>query len=233
MFSGKKFIAIIPARGGSKRLPGKNVKPLCGKSLVSWAIESAKKSSYIDTVVVSTNDTQVLSISSEYDVVTIDRPDHLSGDHSSTVDVLLHALDSLIEPIDYLVLLQPTSPLRTGRHIDHAIETMFEKKSESIVSVCECEHSPLWTNTLSDNGSMKDFIEPKYANLRSQDLDKYYRLNGAIYIINVDTLRESNNLLLDGSYAYIMNSEDSIDIDTMYDFICAESLLKYKLKRVT
>ena len=232
MYNNKKIITVIPARGGSKRLPGKNTKNLCGKPLISWTIEAAKESKYLDKVVVTSDDNSIFEIASAHNVSFIDRPKSLASDIATTSDVLLHAINEQESEFDFLVLLQPTSPLRSDMQIDEAIELLFKKGSDSIISVCECEHSPVWSNKLPENLSMKEFIPERYTHTRSQDIDTYYRLNGAIYIIDINIFRKNKALLTDDSYAYIMNSEDSIDIDTMYDFICAESLMSYKLKKI-
>ena len=174
MLRDKTFLAVVPARGGSKRLPNKNIKELGGLPLVSWSIDAAKQSRYVDSVVVTSDDLSILSIATKENVNVIKRPTHLAGDKSKTVDVLLHALEKTPDSFDYLILLQPTSPLRKAEHIDQAIEMMFEIGAESVVSVCESEHSPMWSNVLPNNGSMKDFVRPEQVNVRSQDLDQYY-----------------------------------------------------------
>ncbi|HEF3493137.1 TPA: CMP-N-acetlyneuraminic acid synthetase, partial [Campylobacter coli] len=127
-----------------------------------------------------------------------------------------------------IILLQPTSPLRNEKHIDEAIELFFLKKANSIVSVCECEHSPLWTNVLSSDGSMDNFIKEDIKNLRSQDLPKYYRLNGAIFIAEISSYLKYKSFFMPNSFAYKMSTKESIDIDTEIDFLMAEILLNKK-----
>ena len=223
----KTFLAIIPARGGSKRLPRKNLLDLCGKPLIAWSIEAALKSKYISKVIVSSDDEEILNIAKEYKADFIKRPDELASDTATTFDALKHTLEN-VEKYDYVVLLQPTSPLRTEKHIDEAIELLKEKNADAIISVCEVEHSPLWSNTLDENLDMSNFLRDEVLNKRSQDLPKYYRLNGAIYICKTDKLLQNKGFFLkENIYAYKMNKKHSVDIDEEIDFIIAEKLMQH------
>ncbi len=225
MHKEKTFLAIIPARGGSKRLPGKNILDLNGKTLVTWSIEAGLKSKYIDEVVVTSDNTEILNISQNAGAVVIERPAELATDTSTTFDSIRHTIENS-KNHDYIVLLQPTSPLRTKGYIDKAIELLIRKEADAVVSVCEMEHSPLWANTLPNNKSMDNFIKDKMGEKRSQDLDKYYRVNGAIYICSVDRFIQEKTLFIkDNIYAYEMNRSASIDIDERIDFEWAEFLL--------
>ncbi len=222
----KTFLAIIPARGGSKRLPRKNLLDLCGKPLIAWSIEAALKSKYISKVIVSSDDEEILNIAKEYKADFIKRPDELASDTATTFDALKHTLKN-VGKYDYVVLLQPTSPLRTEKHIDEAIELLKEKNADAIISVCEMEHSPLWSNTLDENLDMSNFSRDEVLNKRSQDLPKYYRLNGAIYICKTDKLLQNESFFLkENIYAYKMDKKDSVDIDEEIDFKFAEILMK-------
>lgn len=228
MFKNKTFLAIIPARGGSKRLPRKNILNLCGKPLISWSIEAGLKSKYIDKVVVSSDDTEILNISNELKVQVIKRPDELASDTSTSFDAVKHAIDNL-ESYEYILLLQPTSPLRNENHIDKAIEILEEKNADAVVSVCEMNHNLLWSNTLDDSLSMEGFISDNLLNNRSQDLKKHYRLNGAIYLCKTDKLlKEKSFFLKKNIFAYVMNSNNSIDIDRKEDFELASLYLSQK-----
>lgn len=229
MYQGKTFLAIIPARGGSKRLPGKNTLPLAKKPLITWTIEAALESSYIDMAIVSSDEQEILDLAKESGAVSLVRPSHLATDEASTLDALNHVIDSVEREYDYIVLLQATSPLRTTRHINEAIELLIDKNADSIVSLSEANHNPLWTNVLPEDGCMKGFLRDDVIGKRSQDLDTYYQLNGAIYIVDAGKFKSFNSLLFDKSYAYIMPQEASIDIDTMYDYICAEAIIKHNL----
>ena len=223
-----KYLAIIPARGGSKRLPNKNILDLNGKPLISWSIETAKKSKNIDEIVVSSDSDKILEIAKKYDVNIIKRPDELATDTASSIDVIKHVIENYPK-YKYIVLLQPTSPLRTEKHIDEAIELLEKKNADAVISVCEMDHSPLWSNILPENLSMENFLREDVKNKRSQDLPKYYRLNGAIYICKTDKFLEKNTFFLDQNiYAYVMDRKSSVDIDDEIDFKLAEIVLNGK-----
>ncbi|MBY5947301.1 cytidylyltransferase domain-containing protein [Photobacterium rosenbergii] len=229
MIDNKKVLAVIPARGGSKRLPGKNTKLLNGKPLIAWSIEAAKSSQLIDRVVVSTDDEGIASVSRAFGAdVPFLRPAGLSGDHASTDSAIIHALDTL--PMEYgvVVILQPTSPLRTADDIDNALAMLNDTGVNGVVSVCECEHPPLWSNTLPDDRLMGGFLRPSVLGKRSQDLQQYYRLNGCLYAFDVEAYRQRQGTYYsDDVKAYIMPSERSVDIDTQVDFCFAEALISY------
>ncbi len=232
MYTNKTFLAIIPARGGSKRLPRKNVLDLCSKPLIAYTIEAALKSKNINKVIVSSDDEEILDISKKFGADIIKRPIDLANDTATTFDTIKHTIDNF-EKYDYIVLLQPTSPLRNEKHIDEAIELLEKKKADAIVSVCEMEHSPLWSNTLPKDGNMSNFLKDEILNKRSQDLDKFYRLNGAIYICKTEKLIENKSFLLkENIFAYIMNREYSIDIDEEIDFSIAQILMSENLKNI-
>ena len=222
----KTFLAIIPARGGSKRLPRKNILNLCGKPLIAWSIEAALKSKYISKVVASSDDEEILNISNIFGADIIKRPDELASDTATTFDAIKHTIDNF-KKYDYIVLLQPTSPLRNEKHIDEAIELLEEKQADAIVSVCEMDHSPLWSNTLPKDGNMNNFLRDEVLNKRSQDLEKYYRVNGAVYICKTDKLLENKSFFLkDNIFAYIMDRKSSIDIDEEIDFLFAQRVIE-------
>ena len=231
MFKGKKYLAIIPARGGSKRLPGKNILKLIDKPLIAWTIDAAMKSEYIDDVVVTTDNEEVARIAKIYGAsVPFMRPVELATDEAKSIDVVIHAiqcLKSMNSEFDYIVLLQPTSPLRNEYHIDRAIEHIVEKNVDSVISVCEAEHSPLWSNVIPENGDMSHFLSDEIKNERGQDLPVYYRLNGAIYIADCTRLFEEHTFFLSSDVcSFVMESESSIDIDNQMDFYFADYLLK-------
>ena len=225
MLKEKTFLAIIPSRGGSKRLPRKNVIDLHVKPLIEWSISAGLQSRYIDKVIVSSDDDEILRVSKKYGADTINRPDSLASDTATTFDAIKHTINN-IKSYDYIVLLQATSPLRSAKHIDEAIELLKEKKADAVVSVCEMEHSPLWSNTLDESLSMKGFLRNDVLNSISQDLESYYRLNGAIYICRTDKLLEEESFFLKNNiFAYVMDRESSVDIDEEIDFKLAEVLI--------
>lgn len=226
-----RILALIPARGGSKRLPRKNVLDLRGKPLIAWTIEAALHCSAIDEVCVSTDDPEILDVSRKYGAkVPFVRPAGLAADTATSVQVAEHAL-AYYEcvkriPYDILIFLQPTSPLRTAGDIEGALALYFEKNARNVVSVCETDHSPLWCNTLPPNGSLKGFLRPDLKKVRSQDLPTYYRVNGSIYIIDTGEFRREKEFFLEGdAYAYVMPKERSIDIDNSMDLLIAETLM--------
>ena len=228
MLNKKKFLAIIPARGGSKRLPRKNILELCGKPLIAWSIEAGQKSKYIDKVVVSSDDSEILDIAKKFEADVLRRPNNLATDTSTTFDVIKHILDN-IEGFDYIVLLQPTSPLRDENHIDMAIKLLQDKNADAVISVSETDHNPLWSNTLDDSLSMKNLLKDEVLNKRSQDLAKYYRLNGSIYICETKKLLSEKSLFLkENIYAYKMNRQSSIDVDEEIDLKIAETFMMTK-----
>ncbi len=226
MYKNKTFLAIIPARGGSKRLPRKNILDLRGKPLIGWSIEAALKSKYIDKVVVTSDDNEILSIAKQFGCSTIKRPERLASDTATTFDAIKHTIEHM-KRYDYIILLQPTSPLRDYKHIDNAIKLLESKKANAIVSVTEMDHSPLWSNTLSEDKNMNNFLRDEILNKRSQDLEIYYRLNGAIYICQTQKLLEEKSFFLkDSIFAYEMDRKSSVDIDEEIDFRFTELLIK-------
>ncbi|WP_272688340.1 acylneuraminate cytidylyltransferase family protein [Providencia sp. PROV142] len=226
MINGKKVLVIIPARGGSKRLPRKNILPLCGKPLIGWTIEAAKNSIYVDSIFISTDDSSVAKIAREYEVNIPElRPKELATDSATTEDVLIYTLNKFGSDYDIVALLQPSSPLRTSYHLDDALELFVKKNAFSIVSVTPCEHSPLWSNTLPANCSMSNFLRPE-AMKRSQELETFFRINGALYIFDIKELIDHNKICYtEKSFAYIMKNEDSVDIDNEIDFRLAKVII--------
>ncbi|MGN1176930.1 MAG: cytidylyltransferase domain-containing protein [Roseburia sp.] len=224
-----KNIAIIPARSGSKGLKNKNIKLLNGKPLLAYTVEAALQSGLFDCVHVSTDSEQYADIAREFGAdVPFLREVELASDTSSTWDALRFVIkkyEELGQKFDTVCLLQPTSPLRDATDIKNAYQIFEKKKAESVISVCETEHSPLLCNTLKESGSMKGFIDMKKVG-RRQELSTYYRLNGAIYIQTVDLLMQGGDLYGDKSYAYVMEKEHSVDIDDETDFMFAEVLIK-------
>ncbi len=232
MYKNKNILGLIPARGGSKGLPRKNIKSLLGKPLIAWTIEQALASKYLDRVVVSTDDKEIAEISKKYGAdVPFIRPKELAEDNAKGIDVVLHAIDWFREnnkrkQYDLIMLLQPTSPLRITEDIDKAIELLFLKEAKAIVSVCEVDHHPLWVNTLPEDGCMRNFIRQEIMNKNRQELPVFYRLNGAIYLAYCNYLKEQKGFFGDKTFAYIMPRERSIDIDDEIDLKLAEVMME-------
>ena len=228
MYKEKKILAVITARGGSKRLPNKNILDLAGKPLIAWTIEAGLKSKYIDKLIVSTDSKKIVEISKQFGAeVPFIRPRYLSNDIADSVSVLKHSIEFLEEKYDYIMLLQPTSPLRTVKDIDGAIEQL-DNEFKAVISVSEENHSPLWSNILPDNLSMKNFIRDEIKNKRSQDLPTYYRLNGAVYISEISYFYNNNGFVGQNTKAFIMSSKHSVDIDNEFDFKLCEILIRIK-----
>lgn len=227
MYSKKNsFLAIIPARSGSKRLKNKNILPLKGKPLIEYSIQAAKNCHYINQIIVTSDCDKILAISKKLSIQTIKRPNYLSNDFSTTFDTIKHVIENT-ELFEYIVLLQPTSPLRTSFHIDQAILLLKEKKADAIVSVVEMEHSPLWANTINDDLDMSSFLNTTTENKRSQELAPYYRINGAIYICKTSVLlNEKTFFPKKNIFAYIMPQLSSVDIDNKIDFLLAQTILE-------
>ncbi|MFZ3122402.1 MAG: acylneuraminate cytidylyltransferase family protein [Thermodesulfovibrionales bacterium] len=221
-----KVLGIIPARGGSKGMPKKNIRHLLNKPLIVWTIEQALKSKYIDRVIVSTDDPAIAKISRKHGAdVPFMRPAELATDKAKSIGAVFHALLSLPEKYDYVVLLQPTSPLRTADDIDACVKLCMSKGGNSCVSVTESEKNPHWMYSLNKNGRMHKLIQTEKTIDRRQDLPKVYALNGAIYVAQVDWLLNNKAFVTDETYAYIMPKERSVDIDNDLDFRFAEFLL--------
>ena len=221
-------LAIIPARSGSKGIKDKNIKELAGKPLIAYSIEAALQSNQFEEVMVSTDSDSYADIAKKHGAsVPFLRSDATSTDTASSWDMVDEVLKKYQESgrkFDTFCLLQPTSPLRTAEHIRLAYDLYKEKASFSVVSVCEVEHSPLWCGHLSPSQEMDNFIDVD--NMRQRQAgDKFYRLNGAIYIVNIKHFMKDRFLYQKGSYAYIMAQDESVDIDTELDFQLAELLI--------
>lgn len=224
-----RVLAIIPARSGSKGLKDKNIKLLNNKPLISYTIKAAVDSKIFSDIMVSTDSQEYADISVKYGAsVPFLRPSKLATDESPTSDVIKDIIEkyaAIGKTYDYFMLLQPTSPLRNKNDIISTWNILNEKKAKSVISVCEAEHSPLLMGTLNENHSMSNFLSNKN-NKRRQELEVYYRLNGAIYLCDVPFYTETENFYNDESYAYVMERENSIDIDSHVDFLVAETLMK-------
>lgn len=226
-----EILALIPARGGSKGLPGKNLRVLAGRPLIAYTIAAAQASRYGLRAVVSTDDPAIARAAAELGAeVPFLRPPDLARDETPTLPVVQHALRHLAAAEGYrpdlVVLLQPTSPLREARHIDEAIDLLLAEGAESAISLCPVEHSPFWMKTVDERGRVRPFLPGAPVHLRRQDLPPVYRPNGAIYITRPEIVLDQNRLLGDDTVAYLMAPEDSVDIDTELDLWLAEMLLQ-------
>ncbi|MGL5058015.1 MAG: cytidylyltransferase domain-containing protein [Fusobacteriaceae bacterium] len=229
MYKGKRILAIIPARGGSKGIPKKNIIDLLGKPLLYYSVKSAKESKYVDKVILSTDDIEIGEVGKSLGAeVPFLRPEDISGDKAKSIDAFIHAIreiEKIEEKYDYVLLLQNTSPLRQGWHIDEALEKMIESDERSLVSVSEVIEHPCIMRMLDKNGKISNLMNMN-GDTRRQDFAPIYIVNGAIYIQkNDDELNLSTNLN-GGELAYVMAREYSVDIDEYLDLDIATHYLK-------
>ncbi len=227
MYNGRKILGLIPARGGSKGIKGKNIIMLAGKPLIAWTIEASLGSKYIDSTVVTTDNPEIAATSEQYGAeVPFMRPAELAGDKTKTVDAVIHALDTLRTQgrhYDVLVLLQPTSPLRTSGDIDGAIEAFFSAGEKGTVAISPADESPLLIRCLNDKGEMTSLLNMN-STCRRQDMPEYYRVNGSIYINSIPEICADTSFN-DNPAAFIMKKAHSVDIDEPEDIILAEYYL--------
>lgn len=224
MIGNNSVLAIIPARGGSKGIPGKNIRPLLGKPLIAWTIEEARKSTYIDRLILSSDDPQIIDAAQACGCeVPFVRPAALARDDTPGIAPVIHAVQQL-PGYDYVALLQPTSPLRRAEDIDMCIRLCVEQNANSCVTVAEAEQHPNWMYTLDAKGRMMPLLPDNDMYVRRQDLPPVYRLNGAVYVAKTDWLVAHNSFLADGVLASPMPQDRSIDIDSETDFQLAALL---------
>jgi CMP-N,N'-diacetyllegionaminic acid synthase len=220
------MIAIIPARGGSKGLPGKNIRDLNGIPLIAHTIEAALKSKKISRVILSTDCERIANIGKQFGAeVPFFRPAHLASDTARAIDTYIHTLDELLKNeglnVKEVIVLQPTSPFRTFIDIDNSINLFYEKNADSVISFCEEIHPVTWHKYLNDDGSLVPIFKENIRN--RQEERKSYFPNGAIYVFKRSIL-EAGKYYTPKTYAYIMSRESSVDIDTLEDFEYAEFL---------
>lgn len=230
MIGEKTVLAIIPARGGSKGVRRKNIREVAGKPLLAWTIETAKQSRFIDRLILSSEDDETICVAKAWNCeVPFVRPNALAQDHTPGVDPVLHALDSLPKKYDYIVLLQPTSPLRTVADIDGCIQKCIETRSPACVSVTEPDKSPFWMYSLGDNDQLISLIPQSEVVSCRQNLPKVYALNGAVYVAEVEWLTRTRTFLTVDTVAFVMAKDHSCDIDTELDLKFAElQLLSFR-----
>ncbi len=227
MINNKKVLAIIPARGGSKGIPGKNIKIVNGKPLLVWTIEHAKASKYIDRVILSSDDEEIINVAIKYECeVPFKRPKELATDATDSISVLIHAMEALDEFYDYVVLLQVTSPLRVSKDIDACLERCEEKKAPACVSLVQSDKSPYWMFTIGDSDTIKPIIGNNTFPKRRQDLTPVYSLNGAVYVAKSKWIKKQDHFLTSETLGYVMPRERSIDIDIPLDLKILQMVVK-------
>lgn len=233
MYKNKKILCVIPARSGSKGLPGKNIKRLLGKPLIAYTIEQAKDSKYIDRIIVSTDSRKISKIAEQYGAeIPFIRPKRLATDRSSGIDVLLHAIDWMEKKekynFDILVLLHITAPLRNAKDIDNSIELLFKKDADNIFSVTESHRNPYFNMVEIDHNKRIRLIKKGNFTTR-QSAPRVFDMNSSIYVWKKKILKEKKSVFLKKSGIYIMPKERSIDIDDYIDFRISEILMRERV----
>lgn len=234
MINGKPVIAIIPARGGSKGLPGKNIRDLCGKPLIAWTIEKAKKSKYLDVILVTTDSQEIAGIAKKYGAdIPFLRPSDLAGDRVPTYDVIFHALTHYREAqgreFGYTVLLEPTSPLREDEDVDRMLETLDGRAEifDAIVSVGEVsEHPSIMKRLVGDR--MEPYCPELTQTTRRQDNVPAYFPYGVAYIAKTTELLREKTFYLRRCTPFVIKRYQNYEIDDLHDFLCVESVMKYE-----
>ncbi len=225
MINDKTVLAIIPARGGSKQLPRKNILNLAGKPLIAWTIEAAHASKYIDKCIVSTEDKEIAYVAKSYKCeIPFMRPRKYATDDANSNDVVLHAIEKINGKYNFIMVLQPTSPLRTTQDIDQALEVLYKKQGSSLVSISKAQKPIQWYFKLENDGR----INPLYPSMdiaNRQDAFVTYLPNGAIYLSEISQFKALKTFYTESTLGYVMPLERSIDIDNKIDFYVAESIL--------
>lgn len=232
MIGDKRVLVLITARGGSKGVPGKNIRPLCGKPLIHWTIEAAKHSAYVDRVLVSTDAEEIrqaaLVAGAEAPFL---RPASLATDLAKQEDAILHAMEwceANGQLYDYLMVLVPTTPLRDTAEINATIEMLAgHATARAVFTVRECDHSPLQANQLPPDGCMDDFVPEALKLMNRQELPTYYQLSGSVCLSEWDWFRAQKSFLTSHTYAFITTARKGLDIDSMANFLLAEVYMNH------
>jgi len=229
------ILSLITARGGSKSVPGKNIKHLAGKPLIAWTIEVALQCKELSRIIVSTDDEKIAEVARQWGAeVPFIRPVELSQDDSSHISVVLQAIHWLEEKEgycpDYIMLLQPTSPFRTVEDIQQTIQLAKNHDAVAVMSVCEATKHPYKTYKVNENGTLEYFIPSNVGYKYRQALPKVYEENGAIYLNKRLSLLHDQTFLPPGTIAYVMPQERSLDVDTPWDFYVADLVLRNQWK---
>lgn len=225
------IVGLITARGGSKGIVGKNIRPIGGIPLIAWTIRAALESQRLDRVLVSTDDAEIARVSRQFGAdVPFYRPDELAQDDSPHVDSLIHALrwlesDEGSMP-EYCVLLQPTCPLRIASDIDGAVDLAVTRRADAVLGVCEASDHPYLARMINEDGSIKEFVDVDIEYYARQFFPKAYRVNGAVYVNRSEALIQSKQMFPEGTLAYVMPASRSWDIDTPWEFHVVDLLLR-------
>jgi hypothetical protein len=237
MYNNKKILAIIPARGGSKGLPGKNIKPLCGKPLIGWTIEQAQSSKYIDEIFVSTDSNEIAAVAEDFGIkVPFLRPTELATDTSPSSAFVLHTIGyyrNKGQEFDYILLLEPTSPLRDITDINIAIEQLLNHDTaKSIVGVSKVEAThPAFLVDISKEGLLKPYLK-EMKTLRRQELSDLYFFEGSLYLSDIEFYIKEQTFYHDLTLPYVVPKYKAYEIDDIVDFYIVEKILELKLKNI-
>ena len=224
-------LAVVTARGGSKGVPGKNLAPVAGRPLIAWTIAAAQGATQVTRVIVSTDSQEISGVAREWGAeVPFLRPAELARDQTPGVEPVLHAIEWLAENEGYrpnlVLLLQPTSPLRTAADIEAALARLAETGADAVVGVTLAEHHPYWTKAIDDQGYLRNFVAADQVPDRRQDLPPAYAVNGAIYLIRREVLLRDRTLFPERTVGYAMPPERSLDVDTRWDLDLADIVLR-------
>ena len=239
MYKGKKILCVIPARGGSKGLPGKNIKPLLGKPLIAWSIKQGLESKYLDKVMVNTDDAQIAAISKKHGAaVPFMRPAELAKDNSKVIDAISHIFKTLEangEHYDYLALLEPTSPLRKKGDIDKAIKILIdnEKRANSVISVGEIalEH-PIYAKTIDSKGYVKSYVNLGKSNALRQEIPPAYFPYGVIYLSKITAIKKFGMVYPGKILPLVIERWQNYEINDIIDFKCVDAIMKEMKKKI-
>ncbi len=224
MIAGRKVLGVIPARGGSKGVPRKNIRIVGGKPLIAWTIEQAQKSRFIDRLILSSEDPEIIRVAQQWGCdAPFVRPKELAEDDTPGIEPVFDALDR-VSGYEWVVLLQPTSPLRTASDIDGCLELCAARKADACVSVSATNHHPYWVYALQADGRLEPYVKTLVPAVR-QDLPAAYVLNGAVYAARCSWLRSTKEFVNNETVGFVMPPERSLDIDTPLDIKIAELLL--------
>ena len=234
MFKDKSILAIIPARGGSKGLQGKNIIDLCGKPLIAWSIETALNSDFLDEIVVSTDDQKIAKIARDYGGnVPFIRPKNLAQDETPSSDVIEHCINyyqnDVGKKFDYIVLLEPTSPLREVSDINLAIKKLIDSDGTALVGICKSEaQHPVFSSKVNKKGYLCSFNSGEFKPLRRQELDTIFFFEGTIYISDTNKFLREKTFYHNETIGYEVPKWKSLEVDDMDDWVMIEAIMKYK-----
>jgi N-acylneuraminate cytidylyltransferase/CMP-N,N'-diacetyllegionaminic acid synthase len=230
MIDGRRVLAIVPARAGSKGLPGKNIRPLAGKPLLAWPIAAARASAHVDRVIISTDSREFADIAVEHGAdAPFLRPADLAGDTAPSIGFILHAVDTLAadgDVYDYVVLLEPTSPLTEGSDVDAALEQLVAADADAIVGVAKMEAiHPAFAVRKDDQGGITPYASTTFGEMpRRQDIEPLFSLDGTLYISTVDALRRERGFCHTRTLGYESARHKAHEVDDLVDFICIEAI---------